>query len=126
MNTEKNKMTAEAKALLQAAEQGDAKAQFQLGYCFFNGHSVEKNEEEAVKWYTKAAEQGFPFAQYRLYGITKIREAEKGNADAQFELGDCYLYGDCVEKNEAEAVKWFTKAAEQGQAEAQEMLSKLK
>lgn len=39
--------------------------------------------------------------------------AEQGNADAQFRLGDMYMYGDGVPKNLDEAIKWFRKAAEQ-------------
>ena len=50
---------------------------------------------EAVKWFTLAA--------------------KKGNADAQFHLGDCYARGTGVEWNWEEAVKWFTLAAEKGQ-----------
>lgn len=48
----------------------------------------------------------------------KIR-AEQGDAEAQYNLGRRYLLGEGVEKNPAEAVKWWRKAAEQGLAEAQ-------
>jgi TPR repeat protein len=40
-------------------------------------------------------------------------------AEAQFCLGACYEWGNCVAKDSAEAVKWYRKAAEQGDAEAQ-------
>ena len=40
------------------AEAGDAYAQFNLGLCYFGGLGVGKDEKEAVKWYTKAAQQG--------------------------------------------------------------------
>lgn len=46
-------------------------------------------------------------------------KAEQGDAVAQFELGAAYAKGDGVLRNEAEAVKWFSKAARQGYAEAQ-------
>ena len=46
-------------------------------------------------------------------------EAEKGDAAAQFNLGFMYRDGDGVPKDEAEAVKWFRKAADQGLANAQ-------
>jgi|GEM_PF-427138 len=45
--------------------------------------------------------------------------ANKGNAKAQFEVGKCYQYGYGVQKNIDEAKKWYLKAAEQGNAEAQ-------
>ena len=50
-----------------------------------------------------------------------INLAEQGNANAQDELGDIYLYGEydedntvIIEKNIAEAVKWHLLAANQG------------
>ncbi|MDR1485938.1 MAG: hypothetical protein LBT09_14095 [Planctomycetaceae bacterium] len=52
-------------------------------------------------------------------------EAEKGNAEAQFKLGVCYLDGEGVKKDYAEAVKWLRKVAEQGYAEAKEILQQI-
>ena len=45
--------------------------------------------------------------------------AERGEAEAQFNLGLMYFKGNGVAKNEAEAIKWFKKAAEQGDVGAQ-------
>lgn len=48
------------------------------------------------------------------------RDAETGNAEAQFWLGFRYNFpGRGEEKNVAEAVKWYRKSAEQGYASAQ-------
>ena len=44
--------------------------------------------------------------------------AEQGDADAQCNLGQCYAEGVGVDKDPAEAVKWFRKAAEQRDAVA--------
>ena len=41
-----------------AAEQGDARAQYNLGVCLQNGESVDQDQQEAVKYYRLAAEQG--------------------------------------------------------------------
>ena len=49
---------------------------------------------EAVKWYRKAAEQGY--------------------ADAQLSLGFMYVNGKGVPQDGAEAVRWIGKAASQG------------
>ena len=44
--------------------------------------------------------------------------AEKGDAAAQFQLGQCYEKGLGVETDSVQAVKWYTKAADQGNADA--------
>src|SRR5437868_1712868 len=48
-----------------------------------------------------------------------LSKAKSGEADAQFLLGYYYAVGQGVAKNEAEAVKWYRKAAEQNLAAAQ-------
>ena len=49
-----------------------------------------------------------------------IRRAEKGHLDAQHNVGACYATGDWDgPKDEAEAVKWYTRAAESGHGESQ-------
>ena len=40
------------------AEQGHAEAQFNLGYMYTLGNGVAQDDEEALKWYLLAAEQG--------------------------------------------------------------------
>lgn len=50
--------------------------------------------------------------------------AERGDANAQFNLGLCYDKGKGVAKNSAEAVKWYSKAAAQGHTDAKLNLEK--
>ena len=50
----------------KAAEQGNAHAQYNLGWMFQNGLGVSKNRAEAITWYRKAAEQGNEDAISRL------------------------------------------------------------
>lgn len=88
--------------LMLKAKSGEAEAQNALGEAYYDGKGVTENLTEAVKWFTKAAEQE--------------------NAKAEYNLGDCYYYGYGVYKDYGEAVKWYTKAAEQGNAEAQNSL----
>lgn len=52
--------------LQNKAEQGDAKAQYELGRCYNNAKGVEKNLEKAFYWFKKAAEQGLAKAQNNL------------------------------------------------------------
>jgi TPR repeat protein len=117
------------------ADQGSARAQFNLGVCYMLGRGVERNEREAAKWFRKAAELGDVHAQFNLglccdegQGVERDereaakwyrKAAEQGDADAQFNLGLCYAEGQGVERDEREAAKWFRKAAEQGDADAQ-------
>ena len=52
--------------------------------------------------------------------IVALRKAaDQGDAEAQYQLGNCYYDGDGVAKNYAEGVKWYRQAAEQGLASAQ-------
>ncbi|KAG0232610.1 hypothetical protein BGW41_001771, partial [Actinomortierella wolfii] len=83
----------------KAADQGDAGAQYNLGYMYRNGRGVEQSNIEAVAWYRKAADQG--------------------NATAQYELGYMYQKGRGVEQSEIEASAWTSKAAESGIPSAQ-------
>lgn len=51
----------------KAAEQGNARAQFNLGWCLEKGTGgVAKDEKAAVEWYRKAAEQGYAEAHLTL------------------------------------------------------------
>lgn len=52
---------------LQAAEAGDAKAQYNVGRCYCRGDGVDKDEDQAKYWYTKAKEQNDPRAFFNLH-----------------------------------------------------------
>ncbi|MBT3785930.1 SEL1-like repeat protein, partial [bacterium] len=69
------------------------------------GNGIEKDLQEAVFWFKKAAERGDP--------------------DAQFDLGIAYKDGQEVEKDDDLAFSWFQKAAHQGHQRAQYELSRL-
>jgi TPR repeat protein len=119
--------------LRQAAEQGDAKSQHNLGLMY----NDIKDDVEAMKWYRKAAEQGYAPSQYNLgleyhYGLVDgiakddveaakwyHLAAEQGLPEAQFFLGLMYGNGEGVTKDAAEESKWHHKAAEQGDRRAQ-------
>lgn len=50
------------------------------------------------------------------------RAAEQGNAEAQYRLARCYVFGKGVKRNYKKHVEWCTKSAQQGYAEAEEWL----
>ncbi len=86
----------------KSAQQGDALAQCNLAFMYFNGYGVAKDYQKAMQWYTKAAEQG--------------------SAEAQNDLGIMYEYGYGVAKDRQKAVEWYSKAVEQGHYGAQQTL----
>lgn len=105
---------------------------------YFGRNGKTQSYEEAVKWYRKAAEQGYASAQCDLgycyekgQGVTKDyaeavkwyrKAAEQGHAYAQYNLGNRYANGQGVTKDETETVKWYRKAAAQGDEYAQNAL----
>jgi TPR repeat protein len=132
------KMIDDVSNMRAKAESGDRGAQNTLGmfYEFGLGPAVlSKDMGEAIKWYRKAAEEGFGLAQLKLGGIYKegkgvpqdYREAAKwyrmaaeaGWASAQTSLADLYAEGHGVFQSYVEAAKWYRMAAEQGDAGGQ-------
>jgi TPR repeat protein len=117
--------------LQQLAEQGNAPAQFNLAQMYHNGQGVAQNNDQALIWYRKAAEQGQVEAQNYLgwfYNAAQDyspavawyrKAAEQGYAEAQYNLGWLYAKGRGVAQDDKQAVDWFSKAAQQGYADAQ-------
>jgi uncharacterized protein len=99
----------------RAAEQGDATAEFNLGLIYENGKGVSRRDYvEAVRWYRKAAEQGIAQAETNL-GLIYAHDAfinDFGQPETPDPDGR-------VPTDYAEAIRWFRKAAEQGNAKAQ-------
>lgn len=130
-------------AIIQAAEQGNAKAQLQLAFIYAKGQGIRQDHVQAVKWMQKAAQQGDANGQYHLgqmysegyAGLPKDdsqalewfrKAAEQGHPFAQDNLGYAYFHGYCVPKNRSQAMEWYRKAiqglrgfAENGMPEAQ-------
>ena len=90
---------------------------------FYNeGKGVEKDAEEAYKWYEKASLRGYAKREFltaqKDFGewLTAARE---GDVKAQYHMGETYSKGINIEENAREAIKWYTRAAENGYIEAQ-------
>ena len=115
--------------LLEKANSGDSQAQYELGWMFSNtalgregkagtaeeSHSRpqhrlecgfldggEENGKEAVKWFRKAAEKEYE--------------------PAELCLGDCYFWGNGVQRDSGEAFRWYRKAARHGNVRSQFMV----
>jgi hypothetical protein len=78
-------------------------AQKSLGDMYRRGlGGVPQDDTEAVRWYRKAAEQGYPVAQSNL--------------------GSMYALGKGVKQDYVQAYMWFNIAAEHGDANARKNL----
>ena len=123
------------------AMQGNAAAQADLGFRYFTGHGVKRDDAEAVRWYRLAAEQGHARAQNEL-GVMYLTgsgveqddaeaarwyrlAAEGGHRTAQHNLGDLYESGSGVERDFDAAARWFRLSAEQGFAAGQYRLGQM-
>lgn len=123
--------------LTKAADLGLMKAQTTLGMLYmsgFEGH--EQNYAISEKYLTMAAERGFPKAQVALsylyigmeeYGKALMwsRKAAELENEAYSVLGQIYLEGLGVDKNEKEGLKYYEKAANGGDADAQNIVGNL-
>ncbi|MDR0792541.1 MAG: SEL1-like repeat protein [Chitinophagaceae bacterium] len=89
----------------QAALEGSAEAQYNVGAMYYHGEGVSQDYKQAFQWFQKAAEQNDP--------------------DAQFNLGHMYEEGIHVTKNMQQAIQFYKKAAAQDDAHAQAALKKL-
>ena len=66
LDTAPDHLTTGLPELLQLAEEGDAAAQFALGVRYEMGSGVPRDDQEAIRWFNKAAEQDDPGAQGAL------------------------------------------------------------
>ena len=78
--------------LMRRARGGDPASQYWLGLAYDVGNDVPRDLEEAMRWYRRAADAGYP--------------------EAQSSVGSALQ----AEKRHAEALAWYEKAAAQGHA----------
>ncbi|MHB1333173.1 MAG: tetratricopeptide repeat protein [Sulfuriferula sp.] len=88
------------KKLLEAAQSGDADAQYNLGVLYFEGKDAPQDYIEAAKWYGAAADQG--------------------DRQAQFNLGLMFYHGIGLPKNLLHAYELFSLAAAHGDERAKQ------
>ena len=87
-----------SEALRDAAERGDASAQFIVATRYLDGEGVPQDVTQAAHWYQKAALSGLAPAQYRLATLF-----ERGRG---------------LPQDAAAALIWYQRAAEQGNVKA--------
>lgn len=97
--------------LRQAAEQGDAQAQYDLAYLYYKSGSdpeitgVTRSERLAAHWYREAAMQGHPSAQYNMAVL--------------------HLHGHGVERDPVVAYAWLLQASDNGHEGSKALLAEL-
>ncbi len=127
------------------AELGHAESQFRLGKMYENGHGTQQDIEIALRWYSRAAQQGYTDAQVKLGNLylneiiadglnhtPNLKAADRwftkavdqGDADSIFEIGEIFQWGVAHGDEIANpyfkmAIEQYTPAAEKGVADAQ-------
>ena len=123
----------------KGAEAGYGDAAFRLAFALYNGRGIPKDAIEAVKWYEVASSHGEAIAMYNLaliygYGdgsdgapVNKLRAIElfkqaiehgHDHGVVYSAIAPFYARGDGVERDIREALKWYRKAMDKGDAGA--------
>ena len=120
----------------ESGRSGYPEGQRGLALAYHAGQGVPKDDAEAARWYTKAADQDNVQAQSDLAALYHLggqgvpkddaaavrwwkKAAEQGDVTAEGNLGTAYGLGTGVPKDTAESLRWHTKAGENGNAASQ-------
>ncbi|KAI8803478.1 hypothetical protein BJ742DRAFT_749017 [Cladochytrium replicatum] len=133
----------------KAGALGDTAAMYKLGMVLLKGLLKElRNPREAITWLKRAANQADETTPHALHELGLLYEgkgsdaggniipdpayahdlflkaAQLGYAPSQYKLGLCYEYGLLnVNVDSRKSIAWYTRAAEQGEPEAELALS---
>ena len=121
----------------KSAGQGNAEAEFALGQMYSRGWGVPRDEADALRWIQMAnsPDSDGPSTDWSLvegYGVQQDQKqaaywyelaAQKGHAEAQFNLGRLYAEGKGgIPHDEEQALRWVRAAASQGYPPAEARL----
>lgn len=114
----------------KSASNGYCEGYTLVGLMYKHGQGVKVDIEESYRWIKKGAELGDAIAMMEegLYYFDKeiynnafacfLKSAKLDIPTAQYYVGECYYNGWGVQKNKLEAIKWYEKAADNGNFEA--------
>lgn len=134
IGTDKNIIEA-VKFYNMAADLGDVDSIYDLGRMYAMGEDVSKDLHKAIQLFQRAIAKGdiesiFMIASvYSELGKSKeaikyyIEAADKGNANAQFDLFVSYYNGDGVSTDHNKALYWLRKAANQNFPQAVQVMN---
>ncbi len=116
-------------------------AMIELGICYFTGRWVNQSKEFALEWWSNAAKRGNREAAIRILASKVLSQessvpspqqfsiiqhaAAQGSLQAQLALAFALETGRGLEKNDAEAVRLYRKAAQRGSRVAYESLRRM-
>ena len=127
----------------EAAAAGHVKAVYSLAVCYQDGTGVPQNNTLALQYFTEAGNGGYDKAQVTLgdayawkrLGIKKKNyeealrwytlAAQQGNAEALYQIGRCYDAGRGVKKNKKMAAAYYLDAQKAGNTQAAPYLQKI-
>ena len=112
----------------EALEHNDKDAQRKIGHCYFYGFGVKEDENKAVEWYSKAANNGDSESLCFLW-LTNIHDhkiaferltiaSDLNNVEAKSLLADFYYGGWGIPENSDIAVSLYLDAAKAGEIKA--------
>jgi TPR repeat protein len=102
----------------KSARQSNANAMYHLGVAYYNGDGVALDDSLSYAWFVLAGEAGSQSAQE----ATKRGESElkPDRVDRAFEkIAEMYEKGGSLPENQAEAIRWWSRAAARGAQDAQ-------
>lgn len=115
--------------LLRAADAGECRAATTLGWMYEKGFGVARSDDDALRWYRRAARGDDALAQANLGRLLLMlqgdealpearemfeRSAVRGEAAGQYNLGLLFFDRASTLRDERGACAWFLKAAQQG------------
>lgn len=111
----------------QAAEKGNAEAQYNYGICYQQGIEVPASDSIANTWFLKAATLGWKDAQFKMaYNYTtgrgviqddqqafnwSVKCAQQQDVECMFNVVGCYMEGRGTQKNLDSMLIWATRLA---------------
>jgi hypothetical protein len=122
----------------KAAHGGHSDAVLAMGWFYLNGVGVERDVDQATKWYRKSARRGQPKAMFSLGEIAYYekdfpaaltwfsRASEAGHVRSLYWLGKLYWRGHGVGQDKKQARRLFHRAASSKVIEAQRVLKFLR
>lgn len=123
-------------SILQSANAGDPKAQMEIAEIFNLGHCGNEDDEKALEWLLKSANQNYAPAQ-TMMGLFYMTEQsvdvdkailwlnkaiEQNDSVAMFFMADIYYYEGFGRQDKEKALYWVKKSAELGNQKAIEKL----